>query len=141
MSEAPSLAELWPDDRASQGLGMAIAALGPGSATVTMTVGPEMLNGHGICHGGFIFALADSAMAFASNRAGSEAGERALAQHCAIAYLRPAQRGDRLSAAARERGRAGRTALYDVTVVTETGTVIAEFRGQTRTLPAARPAP
>jgi acyl-CoA thioesterase len=93
-----------------------------------MTVRAEMVNGHGTCHGGFIFLLADSAFAFACN---SE-NEKALAQHCAITFLRPARRGERLEAEAVKRSDAGRSGIYDITVRTSDGTVIAEFRGQSR---------
>ncbi|MFN5528139.1 hotdog fold thioesterase, partial [Bradyrhizobium sp.] len=58
---------MWQDDRASQGLGMQIIDIGPGRATLQMTIQPHMVNGHGIAHGGFIFTLADSAFAFACN--------------------------------------------------------------------------
>jgi len=114
---------MWADDRASQALGMAIETVAPGHARLAMTVTAQMANGHGMCHGGYIFALADSAMAFACNTY----NERAVAQHCAISYLRPAKLGMRLVATAREQSRAGRTGIFDVTV-------IAEFRGTSRGL-------
>ena len=121
---------MWADDNASRALGMAIEAVAPGHARLAMSVTAQMVNGHGLCHGGFLFALADSAMAFASN----SANERAVAQHCAISYLRPAKLGMRLTATARERSRAGRSGIYDVTVTADQGVVIAEFRGTTRDL-------
>ena len=68
---------MWADDRASQALGMAIEAVAPGSARLAMTVTAQMVNGHGLCHGGYIFSLADSAMAFACN----STNERTVAQH------------------------------------------------------------
>lgn len=131
MSDAQALAEacadaMWAEDRASQSLGMAIEAVGPGHARLTMRVTEAMVNGHGLCHGGFIFTLADSAMAFAGN----SRGERTVAQQGAITYLRPARLGDRLTAGASE----GRTAIYDVRVTTEDGAIVAEMRGHTRTL-------
>jgi acyl-CoA thioesterase len=119
---------MWADDRASQALGMAIEAVGPGSARLAMTVTEQMVNGHGLCHGGFIFSLADSSFAFACN----SHNERALAQHCSISFLRPAKLGMRLVATAQERNRAGRTGIFDVTVTEHDGTVIAEFRGASR---------
>ena len=70
-------------------LGMRLGEVGPGRARLSMTVGETMVNGHGMCHGGFIFSLADSAMAFACNAYGL----RAVAQHCAITFIRPAHRG------------------------------------------------
>lgn len=121
---------MWVDDRASTGLGMRLDEVGTGHARISMPVTEDMVNGHGLCHGGFIFALADSTMAFASN----SHGERAVAQHCNITYLRPARLGDMLHADAVERTRAGRSGIYDVRVTSADGTLIAEFRGHTRTL-------
>lgn len=119
---------MWANDRASQGLGMEIVGIGPGRASLAMTVRESMTNGQGICHGGFIFALADSAFAFACNAY----GQRAVAQHCGITFLRPTQLGDRLTAECVERSRAGRSGIYDVSVKRADGTLIAEFRGQSR---------
>ena len=118
---------MWEADAASQGLGMVLEEAGPGIARVSMPVGPHMLNGHGSCHGGFIFALADSAFAFACN----SRGRSAVAQSCSITYLRPVHAGQRLVATARELALAGRSGLYDVSVATADG-VVAEFRGQSR---------
>ena len=118
---------MWQGDAASQGLGMALEDVAPGQARLSMAVGPHMLNGHGNCHGGFIFALADSAFAFACN----SRGHSAVAQSCSITYLRPVREGDRLVASARELAVAGRSGLYDVQVATQSG-VVAEFRGQSR---------
>lgn len=119
---------MWAEDRATSGLGMHLDAVGPGSATISMTVTDRMVNGHGMCHGGFIFALADSAMAFASN----SHGERAVAQHCAVTFLRPGRLGETLRAEAVERARARRSGIYDVRVTGAEGDVVAEFRGHTR---------
>jgi acyl-CoA thioesterase len=124
---------MWADDKASQGLGMEILEVGPGLARLGMTVTDRMLNGHGSCHGGFIFTLADSAFAFACN----SHGQPAVAQHCSITYVSPGQLGMRLVAEARERQRGERSGIYDITVRDETGTVIAEFRGHSRTLPGS----
>ncbi|MBN8874294.1 MAG: hydroxyphenylacetyl-CoA thioesterase PaaI [Rhodospirillales bacterium] len=121
---------MWADDRASAGLGMTLTAVAPGRATITMRVRDDMVNGLGLCHGGFIFTLADSTMAFAAN----SHGERAVAQHAAIDFLRPGKQDELLTARAEERARAGRTGLYDVRVTGEDGTTVAEFRGQTRTI-------
>ncbi|WP_298283171.1 hydroxyphenylacetyl-CoA thioesterase PaaI [Acidocella sp.] len=118
---------MWANDAASQGLGMEILAVGPGTAQLAMTVTPAMANGHGTAHGGFIFALADSAFAFACN----SHNERAVAAHCSITYLRPGQTGKRLVATAREVSRAGRSGIYDIEVAQE-GEVIALFRGHSR---------
>jgi acyl-CoA thioesterase len=121
---------MWAEDNASRGLGMHLEYVEPGEARMAMTVAPSMVNGHGLCHGGFIFTLADSAFAFACNTY----GERTVAQHCSVSFLRPAKLGMRLVATARERARAGRSGIYDVTVVAEPDTLIAEFRGNSRSL-------
>ena len=89
-----------------------------------------MTNGHGICHGGFIFTLADSAFAFACNTY----NQRTVAQHCAVTFVQPGRRGDRLTAHAVERSRTGRSGIYDVTVRDSHGEVVAEFRGHSRTI-------
>jgi acyl-CoA thioesterase len=96
-----------------------------------MTVTAAMTNGHGTCHGGYIFTLADSAFAFACN----SRRQRSVAQQCQIAYIAPARKGMRLVAEAVERQRAERSGITDVTVRDETGAVIAEFRGHSRTVP------
>lgn len=122
---------MWAADIASQGLGIRIEAVGPGSATLSMAVGESMVNGHGTCHGGFIFLLADSAFAFACN----SHNQKSVAQSCQIAFVSPARVGMRLVAEARERHRAERSGIYDVTVKTDTGVLIAEFRGLSRSIP------
>jgi acyl-CoA thioesterase len=123
-------AAMWAEDRASQGLGMRIERVAPGEAVLSMPVAERMVNGHGLCHGGFIFTLADSAFAFACN----SYDERSVAQHCAVTFIAPARLGDRLSAHAVEVVRAGRSGIYDITVTNESGAVIAEFRGHSRTI-------
>ena len=122
-------AHMFAADRASRGLGMRIVALGAGSARLEMTVRDDMLNGHGICHGGFITTLADSAFAFACN----SRNQVTVAQACDIVFVAPARRGDLLVAEAQERTTFGRNAIYDVTV-TRGDAVIAEFRGRSRQL-------
>jgi acyl-CoA thioesterase len=119
---------MWAEDRASSGLGMTLEAVGAGRAQLAMTVQASMANGHGICHGGFIFTLADSAMAFAAN----SHGERAVAHHAAITWLRPVRVGETLLAEAVELTRSGRSGIYDVRVVGAEGAMVAEFRGHTR---------
>jgi len=120
---------MWSADTASRGLGMEIIEVAPGRATLTMTVGDAMLNGHAIAHGGYIFTLADSAFAFACN----SYGERTVAVHCSISFIKSAAKGDRLVATAREVSRSGRSGIYDVSVAVD-GNVIAEFRGHSRTI-------
>jgi len=122
---------MWADDKASQGLGMEVLDVGPGRAKLAMRLTERMVNGHGFGHGGFIFTLADSALAFACNAYGF----RSVAQQCSITFLAPARLGMRLVAEATERHRADRRGIYDVSVRDEAGTVIAEFRGHSRTLP------
>lgn len=121
---------LWAEDAASRGLGMQLISVEPGRAVLAMTVTERMVNGHGICHGGFIFTLADSAFAFACNTY----NQRTVAQHCSVTFLAPCRLGDRLVARGVERHRAGRSGLYDITVTRDDGTPIAECRGQSRTI-------
>ena len=118
---------MYAADAASHALGIAYSAVGPGRATVTMTVTDAMVNGHGACHGGVIFTLADTAFAVACN----SHGPTAVAQVCEIVFTRPVSVGDELVATATERTRYGRSAVYDTTV-TRGGEVVAEFRGHAR---------
>ncbi|OCJ09278.1 phenylacetic acid degradation protein PaaD [Rhizobium sp. AC44/96] len=121
---------MWREDNASRHLGMAIERVAPGVAVVSMLIKPEMTNGHGTCHGGYIFTLADSAFAFACN----SYNQRAVAQHCSITYIAPAFAGDRLTATAREVSRRGRGAIYDINIINQNGEHVAEFRGHSRTV-------
>src|SRR5271154_5456147 len=123
---------MWAEDDASKGLGMEILGVGPGQATLTMTVRPHMVNGQRIAHGGFIFLLADSTFAFACN----SRNERAVAAQCQISFIKPGKLGDRLTATAREVSRTGRSGIYDVRVAVD-GVAIAEFRGHSRTISGA----
>jgi acyl-CoA thioesterase len=118
---------MWASDRASQALGMRITEVGPGSATVEMTVRDDMVNGQAIGHGGLTFTLADSAFAFACN----SYNRRAVAASADIRFLAPTRVGDRLVAAAVERSRDGRDGVYDVTVRCG-DTVVAEFVGRSK---------
>jgi acyl-CoA thioesterase len=120
---------MWKDDHASQGLGMEIIDITAGNAVLAMTIKPNMVNGHGIAHGGFIFTLADSAFAFACN----SHNERTVAAHGNISFIRPGKLGDRLVATAREVSRSGRSGIYDVSVTAD-DTTIAELRGHSRTV-------
>lgn len=121
--------KMWSQDTASQDLGMALDLVETGRAQVSMTVTKSMANGHGTCHGGYIFTLADSAFAFACN----SYNQVTVAQQCSVTFLAPAHVDDRLTASAREQSRAGRSGLYDVTVTNQHGDKIAEFRGNSRT--------
>jgi acyl-CoA thioesterase len=121
---------MYAADTASRALGISISDIGPGYAVATMTVTDAMVNGHGICHGGYVFTLADTAFAFACNTY----DERTVAAGADIAYLEPVRAGTDLAATAVERARRGRSGLYDVTVRTGTGVTVAEFRGRSRSL-------
>jgi acyl-CoA thioesterase len=117
---------MWQGDAATRALGIAVLAVGPGSATLTMTVRSDMLNGHATCHGGFIATLADSAFAFACNAY----NERCVASGFDINLLTAARHGDVLTAVAREVSKAGRTGVYDVDVYNQNAQAVAAFRGR-----------
>ena len=116
-------------DTAAQSLGIGLVSIAPGEAVMRMAVGAQMVNAHRICHGGFIFSLADTAFAYACN----SRDVIAVAQHCAITYLNSARCGDELMAIAREVALRGRSGVYDVRVAVG-DLVVAEFRGHSRRL-------
>ena len=117
---------LWRGDSASRQLGMQIESCGPGRATVTMRIRPDMVNGHKICHGGLIFALADSAFAFACN----SYGDNTVAAGAAIEFLRPGREGDVLRAIGSERWRSGRAGIYEIEVRNQRDETVALFHGR-----------
>lgn len=119
-------AGMYAKDRASQGLGMTVDEIRPGYARISMKVRSDMLNGHGICHGGFIFSLADSAFAYSCN----SYNLATVASGCAIEFLAPGKEGDLLVAEAIERSMSGRTGVYDVSVANQYRQHIALFRGK-----------
>jgi acyl-CoA thioesterase len=121
---------MWKDDRATRMLGMQIVSVGPGSATVTMTVREDMLNGHDICHGGLVTTLADSAFAFACNAY----NEVSVAAGFDVNLVAPAHRGDVLTARAVEVAKSGRTGVYDIQVTNQHGAPVAVFRGRSYTI-------
>jgi acyl-CoA thioesterase len=121
---------MWRDDRASRHLGIEVQAIGPGSATLTMRVHEALLNGHHICHGGFISTLADSTFAFACNAY----NEVTVAAGFDVNLLAAARLGDVLTAQAREVSKSGRTGVYDVTVHNQRGEAVAVFRGRSYTM-------
>lgn len=123
-------AHMFAADRASQGLGMRIVAIGAGTARLEMAVRDDMLNGHEICHGGFITTLADSAFAFACN----SRNELTVASGLTVDFLVPVKRGDVLTADAAEVARTGRTGVYDIVVTNRTGTRVALVRGRSARL-------
>jgi acyl-CoA thioesterase len=130
-SDPQSLAELagktmYERDPASQALGMTLDAIRPGYARMRMRVREDMLNGHGTCHGGYIFMLADSAFAFACN----SHNFNTVGAGCTIDYLAPGRAGDVLVAEAVEQALAGKTGVYDVVVTDQDGRKVALFRGK-----------
>ena len=119
-------------DRASASLGMVVERDDFGHAIVSMPLRDDMMNGHDVTHGGFVFALADTAFAIACN----DDVAVSLAAGADITFLKATRAGQTLRATAVVRALSGRSGLYDVTVVDETGDVVAEFRGRSRTLRA-----
>lgn len=107
-------------------MGMRIDEVGAGRARLSMTVRPDMLNGHDVCHGGFIFTLADSAFAFACN----SYNQNTVASGATIDFLAPARGADELTALAQEQSLSGRTGVYDVVVTNQRGEKVAVFRGR-----------
>jgi acyl-CoA thioesterase len=125
-----SSAAMWSSDNASKWAGMEIAEVDAGRAVLQLTVEAHHCNGHGICHGGVTFMLADSAFAFACN----SRNQVTVAQSNSITYTAPGRLGDRLTADAREVSLTGRSGIYDVTVKNQDDLVIAEFRGLSRAI-------
>lgn len=113
-------------DQASQQLGMQIVSVAPGQAVLTMPVTSKMIQGHGACHGGYLFTLADSAFAFACNTY----DKATVASGCNIEYINPAVEGDVLTATAKERSRGNRTGVYDITITNQKNEVVVFFRGK-----------
>jgi acyl-CoA thioesterase len=118
--------EMYGADQASQALGIEILDVAPGQVRLAMLVRPDMVNGLGMCHGGIVFALADSAFAFACN----SYGEPMVAASAAIDFLAPTPRGARVFATATELTRGARHGIYDVAVTDAGGQVLAQFRGR-----------
>jgi acyl-CoA thioesterase len=128
---AAAVRRMWDDDAASRKLGMELHEAVDGRARLTMRVSPEMVNGHGMCHGGYLFMLADSAFACACN----SPGPTTVAAAADIVFVASAREGDELEAVATERTRFGRSGVYDITVTRPAdGQVVAEFRGRSRTI-------
>ena len=119
-------AAMYARDPASQGLGITLDGVAPGHATMSMAIRADMLNGHGSCHGGYIFTLADSAFAFACN----SYNLTTVGAACSIDYLAPGREGDVLTADAVEQALAGKSGVYDVRVSNQDGRAIALFRGK-----------
>jgi acyl-CoA thioesterase len=128
---------MWAADAASRMLGMEIVDVGPGTAVVSMKVREDMINGWGLCHGGLVASLADSAFAVACN----SHGEVTVAAGFDVSFLEAARLGDELVAVANERALRGRSGVYDVTVRRSgDDSVIAEFRGRSRATGEKNPA-
>lgn len=123
-------AAMYGSDRAARALGIHLLEIAPGLARMRMTVRADMINGHGVCHGGMTFTLADTTLAYASN----SYNQNALAHTIQITFLKPAFGGDTLTATAQETAVSGRTGIYDVRVVNQHGETLAIFRGQTQTV-------
>ena len=123
---------MYADDLASQHLGITVDDVTPGRAVARMRVSDTMINGHDICHGGYVFLLADTAFAFACNTYDTVT----VAAACDVVFVSPARLGEQLVARAEERLRYGRNGVYDVTVRRADGSVVAEFRGRSRELSA-----
>jgi len=121
---------MWDNDVASRDLGIELDSVSPGEAKAHLIVRPKHLNGLGICHGGFIFTLADTAFAFACNTY----NQAAVAQQNSITYTNSGRSGARLMAHAKEVSKSGRSGVYDVTVTDELDVVVALFRGHSRTI-------
>ncbi|WP_170763104.1 hydroxyphenylacetyl-CoA thioesterase PaaI [Ruegeria lacuscaerulensis] len=123
-----SAASMWANDEASKWFGMEIIDVNEGRATLALTIKAHHCNGHGICHGGVSFALADSAFAFACN----SRNVSTVGQHTMMSYMAPGRLDDRLTARANEVTLAGRSGIYDVRITNQDDTLIAEFRGVSR---------
>lgn len=121
---------MWEDDHATKHLNMQLLHVDAGVATISMRVEKHMLNGHGTCHGGYMFTLLDSCFAFACNTY----NQRTVGQHCSITYMAPAFEHDELTATAREVSRVGRSGIYDISLHNQRGEHLAEFRGHSRTI-------
>lgn len=117
---------MWCDDVASQDLGISVEVTNPGCAVARFEIRSSMINGHDVCHGGYIFTLADTAFAFACNTY----NRITLAASASIEFVRPARLGDALAATAKEEHRGGRTGIYDVIVRNQSDDVVAIFRGR-----------
>ena len=123
-------AAMWADDRATQSMGMTLDDVAEGRAEISMSVREDMVNGHNICHGGFIFALADSAFAFACNSRNLVT----VAAGARIDFLRPALLGDTLTACSTMVHQGKRSGIYDAVVKNQDGQIIAQFRGNSATI-------
>lgn len=118
-------AKMYENDYAAQWLGARLDSVEEGRATMTMPITRNMLNGHGICHGGMIFAFADTTFAYACN----SRNVKTVALSCVINFLLPSKEGDVLIAEASEVALKGKTGIYDIVIKRDSGEMIAQFRG------------
>ncbi|MFZ6873061.1 hydroxyphenylacetyl-CoA thioesterase PaaI [Undibacterium sp. Di27W] len=125
-------AAMFASDAATRGLDMQIVHVAEGTATLSMLIRPDMLNGHKTCHGGYLFTLADSAFAFACN----SRNQVTVAAGCSIEFLSPGREGDVITATATEQSLTGRTGIYDTRLTNQHGQLIALFRGKSHKLNA-----
>ena len=125
-----SAAAMWKNDNSSPWIGIALENVDEGRAIMSLQVEKHHTNGHGICHGGIIFTLADTAFAFASN----SRNQSTVAQHNTITFVAPGNLGDTLTACAQEVSLIGKNGIYDATVTNQDGSVIAQFRGCSRAI-------
>lgn len=123
-------AAMWANDHAAKWVGMTLERVDEGGSVMGLKVVGHHANGHGICHGGIIFALADTAFAYACN----SRNQSTVAQHNMINFIAPGKVGDQLTARAHEVSQTGRSGIYDVRVTNQTGTTIAEMRGMSRAI-------
>ena len=123
-------AAMWEKDEAGRWMGMSLDHVDEAAATLRITILSHHCNGHGICHGGVIFSLADAAFAFACN----SRNQSTVAQHNMISFIAPAHVGDELTATAKEISLTGRSGVYDVRVTNQSGDTIAEMRGMSRAI-------
>ena len=124
---------LYQRDVASQDLGMKLISIAPGQVVMEMKITEKMLNGHKICHGGYIFALADSTFAFASNSENFSS----VATDCMIDYVKPGKLNDLLTARAKQIDQGKRVGYYDVSITNQEGVKVAHFRGKSYRLGGA----
>ncbi len=116
---------MWAGDKVSQNLGMNIEHVAPGAAVLTMTVRDDMVNGHDICHGGMVFSLADSAFAFSCNTENNVT----VSSHCSIDFIRPAFKGDTLTAKSSVSYQGRKSGIYHIEVTNQNGKQVALFKG------------
>lgn len=121
---------MYQNDRTAQGLGIALKDIAPGRSVMTMRVTDQMLNGHNVCHGGYIFTLADTAFAYACNAY----NQNAVAQGAQISFIKSVPPDSFLTAIAEERAKTKRTGLYDIRIEDENSETVALFRGNSHNI-------